>query len=143
MRPSTAKTIAFWTATLLGPSSFVIGGVMGLTQADQAVAGIHRLGYPEYFGVMLGLAKLLGAIAITLPGLPRLKEWAYAGFAITLVSALIAHVAVGDGPKAWSWAAVTFVLWVATNLHERVRTNTSVPLIEMSKHRLSDVLLLV
>ena len=41
----------------------------------------------------------------------RLKEWAYAGFAITLASALIAHVAVGDGPEAWGWAAATGVLW--------------------------------
>ena len=41
----------------------------------------------------------------------RLKEWAYAGFAITLVSALIAHLSVGDGPEAWGWAAATGVLW--------------------------------
>jgi hypothetical protein len=42
---------------------------------------------------------------------PRLKEWAYAGFAINLGSALIAHVAVGDGPEAWAWAVATSVLW--------------------------------
>jgi hypothetical protein len=41
----------------------------------------------------------------------RLKEWAYAGFAFTLGSALIAHFAVGDGPEAWSFAAGTAVLW--------------------------------
>jgi len=41
----------------------------------------------------------------------RLKEWAYAGFAITLASALIAHLSVGDGPEAWGWAAATGVLW--------------------------------
>jgi uncharacterized membrane protein YjfL (UPF0719 family) len=41
----------------------------------------------------------------------RLKEWAYAGFAITIGSALIAHVSVGDGPEAWGWAAATLVLW--------------------------------
>ncbi len=41
----------------------------------------------------------------------RLKEWAYAGFAITLVSALIAHLAVGDGPEAWGFAVGTGVLW--------------------------------
>lgn len=40
-----------------------------------------------------------------------MKEWAYAGFAITLASALIAHLAVGDGPEKWSWAAGTAVLW--------------------------------
>jgi hypothetical protein len=39
------------------------------------------------------------------------QEWAYAGFAITVGSALIAHLAVGDGPDAWGWAAATGVLW--------------------------------
>ena len=42
---------------------------------------------------------------------PRLKESAYAGFAITLLSALIAHFSVGDGSEAWSFAAITGVLW--------------------------------
>ena len=41
----------------------------------------------------------------------RLKEWAYAGFAINLASALIAHLSVGDGPEAWGFAAATGVLW--------------------------------
>jgi len=41
----------------------------------------------------------------------RLKEWAYAGFAINLASALIAHLSVGDGPEAWGWAAATGALW--------------------------------
>jgi hypothetical protein len=41
----------------------------------------------------------------------RVKEWAYAGFAITLVSALIAHFSLGEGPTAWGWAAGTAVLW--------------------------------
>jgi len=41
----------------------------------------------------------------------RLKEWAYAGFAITLASALIAHFSIGEGPEAWGWAAGTSVLW--------------------------------
>ncbi len=41
----------------------------------------------------------------------RLKEWAYAGFAINLAAALIAHLSVGDGPEAWGFAAGTVVLW--------------------------------
>jgi hypothetical protein len=46
----------------------------------------------------------------------RLKEWAYAGFAINLVSALIAHLSVGDGPQAWGWAAGTGALWTLSYL---------------------------
>ena len=56
-------------------------------------------------------AKLLGVVLLLAPVPARLKEWAYAGFAITLVSALIAHLAVGDGPEAWGFAAGTGVLW--------------------------------
>jgi hypothetical protein len=59
----------------------------------------------------LALAKLVAIVVLLAPVPARLKEWAYAGFAITLVSALIAHLAVGDGPDAWGWAAGTAVLW--------------------------------
>jgi hypothetical protein len=70
-----------------------------------------HLGYPAYFRVELSWAKLLGVALLLAPVSSRLKEWAYAGFAITLGSALIAHFAMGDGPQAWSWAAGTGVLW--------------------------------
>ena len=80
MKSARIRTIAFWIATILGPTSFVIGGVLGLTQSEQMRTGLQHLGYPMYFAAILGAWKLLGAIAITLPGLPRLKEGAYAGF---------------------------------------------------------------
>ena len=57
------------------------------------------------------MAKLLGVVLLLAPVPARLKEWAYAGFAINLASALIAHLSVGDGPEAWGWAAATGVLW--------------------------------
>ena len=70
-----------------------------------------HLGFPDYFRVELAWAKLLGVVLLLAPVPTRLKEWAYAGFAITLGSALIAHLAVGDGPEAWSWSVVTGALW--------------------------------
>ncbi len=70
-----------------------------------------HLGFPAYFRVELSWAKLLGVVLLLAPVPARLKEWAYAGFAIDLGSALIAHLAVGDGPEAWGWAAGTGVLW--------------------------------
>lgn len=92
-----AKTAAFWATTILGPSSFVIGGVLHLTQSDEVVAGLQHLGYPAYFALLLGFWKLAGAIVITLPGLPRLKEWAYAGFFFNLTAAAFSRAAAGDG----------------------------------------------
>lgn len=96
MKRQTFKTIAYWVTTVLGPTSFVIGGVLGLRQSPEVVAGIHHLGYPLYFATLLSAWKLLGAIAITAPGLPRVKEWAYAGFGFDLTGAAISHAAVGD-----------------------------------------------
>jgi hypothetical protein len=58
-----------------------------------------------------GLFKLLGVVLPLAPVPARLKEWAYASFAIDLGSAPITHLSVGDGPEAWGWAAATGVLW--------------------------------
>jgi putative oxidoreductase len=72
-----------------------------------------RLGFSNHaFHVELSVAKVLGVLALLVPMVPaRLKEWAYAGFAINLVSALIAHLSMGDGWQAWSPSATTSVLW--------------------------------
>ena len=77
----------------------------------QVAEAFTHLGFPAYFRVELSWAKLLGVVLLLAPVQARLKEWAYAGFAITLASALIAHLSVGDGPEAWGWAAATGVLW--------------------------------
>jgi uncharacterized membrane protein YphA (DoxX/SURF4 family) len=90
------RNIAYWTTTILGPASFVIGGVLHLTQSPQVVETMTHLGYPAYFAPMLGLAKLLGAVAVVVPGAPRLKEWAYAGFFFDLSAAAVSRAVVGD-----------------------------------------------
>lgn len=88
--------IIFWVATAI---IFLWEGVMpALTsQTELAKEGISHLGYPAYFGVMLTVYKVLGALAIMLPIVPaRIKEWAYAGLSFSLISAFISHWAV-DG----------------------------------------------
>ena len=82
-----------------------------LPQAAQAFA---RLGFAaDFFRVELSWAKVAGVAALLLPMVPaRLKEWAYAGFAINLISALIAHISHGDGPQALAPSTITSVLWV-------------------------------
>ncbi|MDB4927623.1 MAG: hypothetical protein JWM10_107 [Myxococcaceae bacterium] len=90
------RTIAYWVTTVLGPASFVMGGVMNLLRTAETTANLAHLGYPAYFGTLLGLGKLAGAVVIVAPGLRRLKEWAYAGFFIDLASASASHLFVGD-----------------------------------------------
>jgi hypothetical protein len=102
--------IAFWTTTAL----FCLQ--MGFTayaqlHLPQVAAAFRHLGFPDYFRVELSWTKLLGVVLLLAPVPARLKEWAYAGFAIDLGSAIIAHLAVGDGPESWGWAAGTGVLW--------------------------------
>jgi hypothetical protein len=78
----------------------------------QVAEAFTHLGFPAYFRVELSLAKLIGVGLLLVPVPARLKVWAYAGFAIDLASALIAHHSVGDGPEAWGgWAAATGVVW--------------------------------
>ena len=102
--------IGFWmvTALLCLQIGFTAYAQLRLPQVTEAFT---RLGFPDYFRVELAWAKLLGVVLLLAPVPARLKEWAYAGFAITIGSALIAHLSVGDGPKAWGWAAATGVLW--------------------------------
>jgi hypothetical protein len=97
MTTANIRTAAYWTTTILGPASFVIGGVLNLTQSGEVPATMAHLGYPIYFASILGMWKLLGAIAIVVPGVPRLKEWAYAGFFFDLTAAAYSRAAVGDG----------------------------------------------
>ena len=88
--------IIYWTTTTI---VFLFEGVMpALTsQSEMAKEGIRHLGYPDYFGIMLTIFKVLGALALILPQISaRIKEWAYVGFAIDFIAAFVSNWAV-DG----------------------------------------------
>jgi len=103
-------TVVYWIVTALFclQMSFTVYAQLRLPQVAQEFT---HLGFPDYFRVELSWAKLLGVLLLVAPVPARLKEWAYAGFAINLASAVIAHLAVGDGVPVWGWAAGTGVLW--------------------------------
>jgi hypothetical protein len=105
-----AKTIVYWIVTALFCLQISFTAYAQLRLPEVAEAFTH-LGFPAYFRVELSWAKVLGVALLLAPAPEWLKEWAYAGFAITLGSALIAHLSLGDGPAAWGWAAATSVLW--------------------------------
>jgi DoxX-like family len=105
-----AIAIASWIATALLCLQMTYTAYAQLRMPVVAEA-FTRLGFPAYFRVELAWAKLLGVALLLAPVPARLKEWAYAGFAITLASAVIAHLSIGEGPEAWGWAAFTGVLW--------------------------------
>ena len=106
--------IIYWTTTTL---IFLFEGVMpALTsQTEMAKEGISHLGYPAYFGVMLTVFKVLGALALILPQVPpRIKEWAYAGFTFDFISASVSHWVVdGFGGQAIFPLVVLAILMVS------------------------------
>jgi hypothetical protein len=105
-----AAVAGFWIVTGLFclQMSFTAYAQLRLPQVTQAFA---HLGFPDYFRVELAWAKILGVVLLLAPAPARLKEWVYAGFAIDLGSAIVAHLAVGDGAQVWGWAAATGALW--------------------------------
>jgi uncharacterized membrane protein YphA (DoxX/SURF4 family) len=92
-----AKKIVYWVTTVLVAFAFLMGGVYDFMSPPEVIEIFNKLGYPAYFGKLIGVWKVLGAIAIVLPKFPRLKEWAYAGIVLDLTGASISHAAVGDG----------------------------------------------
>jgi hypothetical protein len=123
---TTAKRIGYWVAT--GVLVFCMtGGIFELLGLTTTIAGITRLGYPSYIIPALGLGKVLAILAILWPGLPRLKEWAYAGIFFNMMGALVSHIACNDA--RWSIvvtatiAALTLASWALRPESRRLTSN--------------------
>ena len=93
---SRSRLVAYWATTGLVALSMLTGGVAHVLHAPASVDGFVRLGYPLHFVTLLGIWKILGALALLAPRFPRLKEWAYAGLVFDLTGAAFAWAAVGD-----------------------------------------------
>jgi len=89
---------AYWGATGLVTIVPLLAAFAYLTASPQAVENFRHVGYPQQLRVLLGVAKLAGAVVLLLPRLPRLKEWAYAGFTFMWIAATLAHYLAGDKP---------------------------------------------
>ena len=97
-----ARTVAYWVTTGLLAALSIFAGFSYVSGNPQAVQGFAHVGYPQQLRIILGIGKLLGAIALVVPGLPRLKEWAYAGFTFAWICAVVAHYLAQDGPRAFA-----------------------------------------
>ena len=93
------RKYAYRTSTGFVALAFAGGGIMDLLHAPALQASIGTLGYPSYFMTILGTWKVLGVLALLAPGLPRLKEWAYAGMFFDLSGAVASHLLSGDLPS--------------------------------------------
>jgi DoxX-like family len=91
------KVTIYWIATLFVACIMTISAVLALAHAPSMMTALAHLGYPAYFSNLLGVAKLAGICVLLVPGVARLKEWAYVGFGITILSASYSHLLSGDG----------------------------------------------
>ena len=120
-------TILFWIFTALFCLEMSFTAYYELL--PQGAQAFTRLGFPNGdFRWELSLAKLVGVVVLLVPLIPaRLKEWAYAGFAINLISAIIAHLSISDRLLAFVPSTLTSVLWAASYFFWRrlqaLRTN--------------------
>jgi hypothetical protein len=95
-----SKRIGYWATTGIFCAALGFGGFSSLTGAEPMHQEIIGLGFPEYMLTILGVAKVAGVGALLTPGLPRLKEWAYAGFSFDLLGAAASHGLAGDPIEA-------------------------------------------
>jgi hypothetical protein len=91
------RNIAYWGATGLVVTVALAGGISYLIATPHSIENFQHVGYPQQLRVLLGIAKVAGAIVLLLPRLPTLKEWAYAGFTFTWIAATVAHYLADDG----------------------------------------------
>ena len=90
------RKIVYWGATGVVASVTLLAAFSYLTSSPEAVEIFRHVGYPQQLRILLGIAKLSGAIVLLLPRLPRLKEWAYAGYTFMWIAATVAHYLAGD-----------------------------------------------
>jgi len=110
-RIGSVKLISYWTTTAITVCELVAGGVTdllhgrtALVAGEPVIAVLAHLGYPVYLLTLLGIWKLLGAIALLVPRFPRLKEWAYAGTFFVYTGAIVSGIARGSNdPGTFIW----------------------------------------
>jgi hypothetical protein len=91
--------IIYWIATLWLALGMISTGAVQLLKAKEGQGGldmVNNLGYPDYILTLLGIWKLLGAVALLVPKFPLVKEWAYAGFFFAMTGAMFSHLASGN-----------------------------------------------
>jgi len=133
LTPSRTRLVWYWIATSLIEVEMVTGGTWDLLRTAYVRGLMDHLGYPEYLLTILGIWKILGAVAILAPGFPRLKEWAYAGMIFDLTGAAASHAICREGV---SQLVVTLILalivlasWALRPGSRRLGARTDAPVV--------------
>lgn len=120
--------VIYWIFTILLSAFMALGAIPDVIQHPEAIAVFDHLGYPSYLLPFIGIAKLLGVVAILVPGFPRIKEWAYAGLFFDVTGALYSAIAIGDPPGTWAFPLLGHVLIIGSYIlyHKKAKAPLSV-----------------
>lgn len=116
--------IVYYAATILLSFSMVWGGYYDFSQQPPVLEALAHLGYPAYFALIIGAAKILGVIGIWQTKVRFLREWAYAGFVFDTFGAVLSHLAVGDSAAQFAPALISLIITLVSYvaLHRRMIT---------------------
>ena len=106
--------IIYWIATIWLCLGMTSSAIVQLIKYDEEVVRMTDIGYPTYFLTIIGIWKILGIIAVLVPGFALLKEWAYAGFFFLITGALCSHIAVADPLVEFFGPALLLVLIITS-----------------------------
>ena len=119
--------IIYWIITGLFSAFMLFSAIPDILIVPDAITFMNHLGYPNYIIPFLGVAKLLGVIAILIPGFPRIKEWAYAGLFFDLIGATYSAIA-NDGllPQvSFMLLPITFLFLSYFLYHRKIKNSLS------------------
>ncbi len=111
---SKGNKIIYWVATIWLSLGMVSTGMVQILGIKGEADFMNGLGYPAYVMTILGVWKLLGVIAILLPGTKLVKEWAYAGFFFAMTGAIFSHIAMGEAVSKMFPALLLLMLTIVS-----------------------------
>lgn len=116
----TKRNSIYWISTVFVVLIMSVSGGLAICHARPFMKALTHLGYPSYFSNLLGIGKLIGLCVLLAPGLPRMKEWAYVAFGVTVLAACYSHYSSADG-----WLALEpLVTFAALVLSYRMRPDS-------------------
>ncbi len=113
MKPKTINTL-YWVFTILFAGLMIFSSVGGIGPNEQTIEVFHKfLGYPIYFIQFISWAKIIGVIAILIPGNRIIKEWAYAGLFFDLTAAVYSGIAASG---KFDPMMLTMLMWIVPGI---------------------------
>jgi len=111
--------IIYWASTILFAGFMAFTAIPDILMSEDAVAFIVMLGYPKYFIPFIGVAKVLGSVALLVPSFNRIKEWAYAGLFYDLVAATYSIIMVAGFDPGMIMMALIFAVGITSYIFNR------------------------